>query len=344
MARKNDPTAPSGILIVDKPAGMTSHDVVSKIRRLARTRKVGHAGTLDPMATGVLVIGLGKATRLLTWITGNDKAYDATVRFGATTTTEDFEGDLTSAKGCTSLTEDALENAMRPLRGDIMQVPSSVSAIKIDGKRAHALVREGIEVEIPARPVTILALERSGDIRHASLPIDEATAASLEAPADLAVCDVDVHAEVSSGTYIRALARDMGESLGSGAHLTTLRRTRVGAFPLSVAHPLAHLEELVARHEETAPRDEEGRTPRPELPITSVDDAVATMFTTITLDEKETKLFSNGQAPRRSSEEVTRLKEQAGEDPIGVIGFDGHTAMGLIRVQGNKLVTVLVFA
>lgn len=344
MARKNDPTAPSGILIIDKPAGMTSHDVVAKIRRLARTRKVGHAGTLDPMATGVLVIGLGKATRLLTWITGNDKAYDATVRFGATTTTEDFEGELTRAKGCTSLSEEALEEAMAPLRGDIMQVPSSVSAIKIDGKRAHALVREGVEVDIPARPVTILGLERTSDIRLSTMPIDEETAASLGVLADLPVCEVDVHVEVSSGTYIRALARDMGEALGVGAHLRALRRTRVGAFPLSAAHPLSDLEELAARHEETAPRDEEGRTPRPHLPITSVDDAVAAMFHTITLNDTETLHFSNGQAPRRDAQEIAQLKAAAGVDPIGVIAADGTTAMGLIRVEGNKLVTVLVFA
>lgn len=343
MARKNDPTAPSGILIIDKPTGMTSHDVVAKIRRLARTRKVGHAGTLDPMATGVLVIGLGKATRLLTWITGNDKAYDATVRFGATTTTEDFEGTLTSAKGCVNLTEDSLEEAMIPLRGDILQVPSSVSAIKIDGKRAHALVRAGIEVDIPARPVTVLALERTSAIRSTTQHLDEDTAATLGVSSSLAVCDVDVHAEVSSGTYIRALARDMGEALGVGAHLRALRRTRVGAFSLSAARPLADLEELVADHEEIAPRDAQGRTPRPELPIMCIDNAVSTMFHTITLDEKETTHFSHGQAPHRSAQEIAELKSTVGSDPIGVLAADGMSAMGLIRVQDNKLVTVLVF-
>lgn len=349
MAKRNDPTAPSGILVVDKPAGMTSHDVVARIRRLARTRKVGHAGTLDPMATGVLIIGLGKATRLLTWITGNDKAYDATVRFGATTTTEDFEGTLTSTPGCTSLTAAQVEAAMAPLRGDLMQVPSSVSAIKIDGKRAHALVREGVEVEIPARPVTIHKLTLVGKptpgrlVREGQASDTPTQAGSPDALEDgsvegLPVVDVPIHAEVSSGTYIRALGRDLGEALGCGAHLTALRRTRVGAFPVTEAHPLAELERIAAKHADTGSED------RPPLPITDLNTAVLAMFPHIQLDERETQLFSHGQAPMRPSEEVETLREHAGEGPIGVLASDGRTVMGLVRVQGTKIVTVLVFA
>lgn len=344
MVRKNDPTAPSGIIIIDKPAGMTSHDAVSKIRRLARTRKVGHAGTLDPMATGVLVMGLGKATRLLTWITGNDKAYNATVRFGATTTTDDYEGRLTSAHGCDTLTEEELENAMSSLRGDIMQVPSSVSAIKIDGKRAHALVREGKDVTIPARPVHINTLEKRSDIRQRTLDLADSTTVEPDQQAgQKLVCDVDIHAVVSSGTYIRALARDMGNTLGCGAHLTSLRRTRVGAFSLEHAQTLDELEKLAKEHHHNT-ADENGESSRPQLPIISLDDAVATMFHTVTLDEKETILFSNGQAPKRDETYIRKLHATSGNDPIGVISADGHTAMGLVRIEGNKLVTVLVFA
>ena len=347
MVRKNDPTAPSGILIIDKPAGMTSHDVVAKIRKIARTRKVGHAGTLDPMATGVLVLGLGKATRLLTWLTGNDKSYDATVRFGLTTTTEDHEGVLTSSHGCEKLTEEDVEKAMSPLRGDIMQVPSSVSAIKIDGKRAHALVREGQDVTIPPRPVHIATLERCSDIRQQALDVANKYATTTEhdqlSGPIVSVCDVDIHAVVSSGTYVRALARDMGNTLGCGAHLTALRRTRVGAFPLETAQNLEDLEKLAEEHHHNT-ADENGQSPRPKLPIITLDDAVATMFETVTLDEKETRLFSNGQAPRRDEATIRELQRRAGENPIGVIAADGHTAMGLMRVQGKKLVTVLVFA
>lgn len=357
MAKKNDPTAPSGILVVDKPAGMTSHDVVARIRRLARTRKVGHAGTLDPMATGVLIIGLGKATRLLTWITGHSKAYDATVRFGVRTATEDFEGEITAATGCDMLTTGQIEAAMAPLRGDIMQVPSAVSAIKIDGKRAHALVREGADVQIPARPVTIYELTLSGEpaSTRCVIPLpafeqktDNAHVETAVIPPSLRmevpVVDAQIHAEVSSGTYIRALGRDLGDALGCGAHLTALRRTRVGAFTLADAHPLAELERIAAEYEETIPRDEEGRTSRPNLPITPLNDAVLAMFPRLDLDDRETKLFSHGQAPSRPREEVAHLAQTAGEEPIAAVSADGQTVMGLLRVQGTKLVTVLVFA
>ena len=154
MARRPDNPCP-GLLVIDKPQGLTSHDVVSRVRRLAHTRKVGHGGTLDPMATGVLVIGIGKATKLLTWVSGHSKEYRATIRFGVATNTDDAEGVATAAVGCDSLSEDQLESALAPLRGDIMQVPSTVSAIKVNGKRAYALARAGEDVELAARPVRI---------------------------------------------------------------------------------------------------------------------------------------------------------------------------------------------
>lgn len=350
MARKADPTAPSGILIIDKPAGMTSHDVVARVRRLARTRKVGHAGTLDPMATGVLVCGLGKATRLLTWITGDTKAYLATMRLGATTSTEDAEGQITSARGCSGLTDAELEAALAPLRGDIMQVPSSVSAIKVDGKRAHALVREGVKVELPARPVHIGCLASAGEPRPATMPIDEATTApqnvdaagsegGASSPAqDVPVVDCDLVVDCSSGTYVRALARDIGEYLGVGAHLTFLRRIRVGPFTLNDAHPLAELEQIARQHEEA------GGEGRPPLPLMSLDDAVRTMFSEMVLNERETELFAHGQAPRRQGDELDALREIAGEDPIAVIAADGQTVMGLAHIVNNAVKTILVFS
>lgn len=333
MARKADPTAPSGILIIDKPAGMTSHDVVARVRRLARTRKVGHAGTLDPMATGVLILGLGKATRLLTWITGETKAYLATMRLGATTATEDAEGDITSARGCAALSDAELEAALAPLRGDIMQVPSSVSAIKVDGKRAHALVREGVEVELPARPVHIGCLASSGEPRQTTMTINEADAAR-----DIPVVDCDLVVDCSSGTYVRALARDIGEHLGVGAHLTALRRIRVGAFALDEAHPLADLEEIARSHEES------GATDRPPLPIMPLNDAVRAMFPELVLNERETELFAHGQAPRRQGGELEALREQAGAEPIAVIAADGVTVMGLAHIVNDAVKTILVFS
>jgi tRNA pseudouridine55 synthase len=209
-----------GIVVVDKPAGWTSHDVVARMRRLAATRRVGHAGTLDPMATRVLVVGIGRATRLLGHLAAHDKAYDATARLGVTTPTDDADGEMVSTADPADVTDDALRGAMAALTGDIEQVPSSVSAIKVDGLRAYAKVRAGEEVTLAARPVRVTAFEmlaRRGDA-------------------------VDVHVECSTGTYVRALARDLGAALGVGAHLTALRRTRVGGFTLQQARTLEQLE------------------------------------------------------------------------------------------------------
>ena len=210
--------APSGVVVVDKPAGLTSHQVVGRARRLLDTRKIGHAGTLDPMATGVLVLGVGRATRLLGLLTLTDKAYEATIRLGQSTVTDDAEGDVTTAVGCQAVSDGRIEEVLATLRGPIEQVPSAVSAIKIDGVRSYARVRSGDHVELAARPVTVSRFDVLTR-RNASV-------------GDLPVTDLDVVVECTSGTYVRALARDLGAALGVGGHLTALRRTRVGPFAL----------------------------------------------------------------------------------------------------------------
>ena len=217
--------ASDGIVVVDKPAGMTSHTVVARIRRLAGTRKVGHAGTLDPMATGVLVVGLNRATRLLGHLQLADKSYDATVLLGATTTTDDAEGAIVSRSPVDGVTVEAISSAVDGFRGEISQVPSKVSAIKVDGRRAYERVRAGEEVALKARAVTVSRY----DVRDVR-PVAGGIA-------------VDISVDCSSGTYIRALARDLGAELGVGGHLTALRRTRVGVFDLSMAHTLESLAE-----------------------------------------------------------------------------------------------------
>ena len=227
------PVAASGVLLIDKPAGLTSHDVVARIRRAAGTRKVGHAGTLDPMATGLLIVGIGSSTRLLTYIVGADKEYEGTIRLGQSTTTDDAEGEIIATaetRLLDSLDSAGLQAGIRKLTGDIQQVPSSVSAIKVDGKRAYARVRAGEQVELPARPVTVSEFEITGGPRR--VPTD----AGL-------VCDMDVRVQCSSGTYIRSLARDLGSDQGVGGHLTALRRTRVGPFGIDESTALESLQD-----------------------------------------------------------------------------------------------------
>lgn len=220
----NDPLATSGIVVVDKPAGMTSHDVVARLRRFFGTRKVGHAGTLDPMATGVLVAGIERGTKLLAHLVAEDKVYETTIRLGASTTTDDAEGATVDTHDASGVTDEAIRAEVAKLTGTIMQVPSKVSAIKIDGRRAHELVRAGEEVDIPAREVTIHAFDL-GEIRR-----------------DGEFVDVDSRVHCSSGTYIRSLGRDLGAALGVGGHLIALRRARVGAFSLTDARTLEQLE------------------------------------------------------------------------------------------------------
>ncbi len=215
------------MVVVDKPAGWTSHDVVARIRRLAGTRRVGHAGTLDPMATGVLVVGVDKATRLLHHLVLTDKAYLATIRLGESTSTDDADGQSLAAVSTAAISEADVRAAMGLLTGDILQVPSSVSAIKVDGQRAYRRVREGEVVDLPARPVRVGRFEARTFARPGP---------------DL--LDVDVEVQCSSGTYVRALARDLGRCLGVGGHLTALRRTRVGPFSLDQARTLDELAEL----------------------------------------------------------------------------------------------------
>jgi tRNA pseudouridine55 synthase len=263
-ADRGAPT-PDGILVVDKPAGWTSHDVVARARRLCATRKVGHAGTLDPMATGVLVLGVGRATRLLTFLVGSDKDYVATVRLGQATVTDDAEGEVTRAPGAAEVERDAVVHAARGLTGELHQVPSAVSAIKVKGERAYHRVRAGEDVELPARPVTVsrfvVGEARTGEV--------------VGTP----VLDVDIEVTVSSGTYVRALARDLGAALGSAGHLTALRRTRVGGFTLEDAHALAELE---ARQGE----------PMPVLPLA---DAARAAFPVRELDPDEVRRLGFGQ-------------------------------------------------
>jgi tRNA pseudouridine55 synthase len=218
-------TASSGLIIVDKPGGMTSHDVVARIRKLAGTRRVGHAGTLDPMATGVLVVGVEKATRLLGYLTLTEKEYAATIRLGRSTTTDDAEGEPSGGAAASGISRAALDAEIASLTGEIMQVPPGVSAIKVDGERAYKLTRAGAAPELAARPVTVY----------------EFTVTDVRPAGDF--LDVDATIRCSSGTYIRALARDLGAALGTGGHLTALRRTAVGPYRLEQAHTLQDLSE-----------------------------------------------------------------------------------------------------
>ncbi|MBS5750284.1 tRNA pseudouridine(55) synthase TruB [Actinomyces sp. oral taxon 181] len=325
--------AVSGLLIVDKPQGITSHDVVSRTRRLAHTRRVGHAGTLDPMATGVLVLGINKATRLLTWITDHSKRYEAQVRFGVETTTEDAEGEVTTARGCEGLGNEEIEAALSRFRGTISQVPSAVSAIKVNGKRAYARVRAGEDVKLEPREVEISLLEAQGQPRsHRVEYVVEGKSAYVDC------VDLNVVVECSAGTYIRALARDLGNALGCGAHLISLRRTRVGEFSIDCAHTLQSLDEAAALSGGEAP-----------LPLTSLSEAAREMFPCLLLSEAEAGAFSHGQAPRREASEVVRFVEeyfpgtQPGEQgPIAAYWGDGEV-LGLLKIIDNRFATVLVF-
>ncbi|GHF07741.1 tRNA pseudouridine(55) synthase TruB [Pseudolysinimonas yzui] len=209
-----------GILLLDKPQGPTSHDLVARTRRALGTRKVGHAGTLDPMATGLMILGVGSSTRLLTYLVGLDKEYTATIRLGQSTTTDDAEGEVVAETDASGVTPEAIAAEVTALTGEIAQVPSSFSAIKVDGRRSYDRARAGEEVDLPPRPVTVSEF------------------AVLSRRAEGPLLDLDVRVAVSSGTYVRALARDLGRALGVGGHLTALRRTRIGPFDIATAvHP-----------------------------------------------------------------------------------------------------------
>jgi len=278
--------------------------VVGRVRRLAGTRKVGHAGTLDPMATGVLVLGVGRATRLLTYLVGADKEYTATVRLGQTTVTDDAEGDVTASAGAPSVDPELLEEALDRLRGPLDQVPSAVSAVKADGPRSYARVRSGEQVELPARPVVIHRLD----------VLDRRTATADD---DTPVTDVDVVVVCSSGTYVRALARDLGADLGTGGHLTALRRTRVGPFTLDGA---ADLGALGAAHEEGRP-----------VPLLSLTDACRAVFPVRELTDRETAAVRYGQ----------RIPTSGRPGPVAAAAPDGHV-VALVEDRADHARPVLV--
>jgi tRNA pseudouridine55 synthase len=295
-----EPSGPiSGLAILDKPAGWTSHQVVGRIRRLAGTRKVGHAGTLDPMATGVLIVGIEKATRLLGHLALSEKVYEATIRLGIGTVTDDFEGEVVTTTGVAHLDDAEIEAAMAELRGEILQVPAAVSAIKVDGVRSYRRVRTGQSVELSERPVTIRRFELLG---RRELIVD-----------GVGCVDLGVVVECSSGTYIRALARDLGAALGVGGHLTRLRRTRVGAFTLGQAQTLGEAEG--------------------GLRVVPLDQVVPSSFPTLTVNETQAGQIRNGR----------RL--------AGVILPDGTTALldeaghflALYRQEGPDAIAEAVF-
>jgi tRNA pseudouridine55 synthase len=285
-----------GLAVVDKPAGWTSHDVVARTRRLAGTRRVGHAGTLDPMATGVLVLGIGAATRLLHHLVLTDKAYTATIRLGQSTVTDDADGDVLEQRSASGIAEETVRAAMCAFLGDIEQVPSSVSAIKIDGQRAYRQVRAGRSVTLAPRPVTVTRFAATGFSRPAP-----------------DVLDVAVEVACSSGTYVRALARDLGAALRVGGHLTALRRTRVGPFTLAQARTLEQLS------------DDPVTLPLPA--------AIRAAFPVRVVDAAEARELSFGRAL----------------DVCGIVGVYGALTatdepVALLREQDGRARPVLVFA
>jgi len=297
------PTPPDGLVIVDKPSGFTSHDVVAKMRGIARTRRVGHAGTLDPMATGVLVLGVERATKLLGHLALTEKEYLGTIRLGQTTVTDDAEGEITASKDASAITREAVAAGVAKLTGDIMQVPSKVSAIKIDGVRSYKRARDGEDFEIPARPVRISSFQVY-DVREAVA--DDGTA----------VLDLVVSVVCSSGTYIRALARDLGADLGVGGHLTALRRTRVGPYKLDSARTLDQLQQ--------------------ELTVMPVAEAAAAAFRRWDVDAKRARLLLNG----------VRLEmpdEYAGGGAVAVFDPEGRF-LALVESEKGKAKSLAVFA
>jgi len=284
-----------GIVLVDKPEGPTSHDVVRKMRRIFNTRKVGHAGTLDPMATGMLVIGIGRATRLLGYLTMNDKEYLGTIRLGISTFTDDAQGDVLETRSTRGLDEAAIYAALRQFRGHISQTPTAISAIKVDGKRAYDRVRAGEEVKLKAREVTI----------------HECEVVSMTDHPELDVIDVAVRVVCSAGTYIRAIARDLGVDLGVGGHLTSLRRTRSGVFA-----NMKSLEELEA-----------------DPVVVDLTESIKQVFPCVKLNDEHTTKALHGVR-------VPAPMDAAGT--VGVIGVHG-VAVSLCEVKNNELVPLVVF-
>lgn len=301
-SKPTKPTPPDGLVIVDKPSGFTSHDVVAKMRGIARTRRVGHAGTLDPMATGVLVLGIEKATKLLGHLALTEKEYLGTIRLGQNTVTDDAEGEITSSTDASKVRREAVDAGIAKLTGDIMQVPSKVSAIKIDGVRSYKRARDGEDFEIPARPVKVSSFSVY-DLRDAV------------AEDGTAVLDLVVSVVCSSGTYIRALARDLGADLGVGGHLTALRRTRVGPYKLDTARTLDQLQQ--------------------ELTIMPIADAAAAAFPRWDVDDRRAKLLINGVR-------LETPEEYAGAGPVAVFDPQGRF-LALVEEQKGKAKSLAVF-
>lgn len=294
----------SGLVLIDKPSDWTSHDVVAKLRKIAGTRRVGHAGTLDPMATGLLLIGINSATKLLTFLVGEDKTYYATIRLGAATITDDKESEFTSvadAQIVRAITAEKIENALANLRGDIQQIPSSVSAIKVDGERAYAKVRSGDEVKLAARPVKIAKFEI---LSEPKLVEDEGNT----------FLDIDVVVDCSSGTYIRALARDLGADLGVGGHLTSLRRTRIGSYSVDQAQSLGDL------------------TPE-TISVLDISEAAKQQFPIRNLSEQDVTDLRHGK----------RLKAQGeGAEPFAGVDASGKL-IAMLTVSGKDVKSLVVF-
>ncbi len=311
---------------MDKPSGWTSHDVVGRMRRLAATRRVGHAGTLDPMATGVLVLGIEKATRLLGHLTLSRKVYEATIRLGQATVTDDAEGEVTVSVPTGNVDDAAILAAVAPLTGEIMQVPSSVSAIKINGVRSYARVRSGDEVKLAARPVTVYRFDVHEIRRDAVLRapgvaepgVVDVDVVDLDA-IGLGVVDVDVTVECSSGTYIRALARDLGAALGVGGHLTALRRTSVGPYDLMQAHTLDELSQIVENGD--------------PLPVLSLAAAATAAFPRYDVDGQQAKSIAHG---------GFLPSPGLGDGPIAIFGPDGEF-LALVEERGGRAKPIAVF-
>ena len=333
----------SGLVLVDKPAGMTSHDVVARVRRLAGTKKVGHAGTLDPMATGLLVLGINSATKLLTFVVGEDKTYIATIRLGAATVTDDAEGDFihSQARPAAQVNQrlaelvasdgrvlpEPIKTQVGLLTGEILQVPSSVSAIKVDGERAYALVRGGDEVKLKARPVTVSRFEVLGEPRVVSTGEIDASSSNPDLPSNF--IDLDVIVDCSSGTYIRALARDLGDSLGVGGHLTALRRTRIGGYDLTMAQALSNREDVAALISGPA------ALPLGGLKLEPLASAAQKRFATRQLSVAEVIDVRHGKR-------IAALDSSSAD--LAAIGPDGELVAILTHANKSELKSLVVFA
>ena len=305
----------SGLLVVDKPAGLTSHDVVARVRRLAGARRVGHAGTLDPAATGILVLGLDKGTKLLGHLALGDKDYAATIRLGRSTVTDDADGEVTGGASAAQVSEADVRAGLARLTGTIAQVPSAVSAIKVDGKRSYARVRAGEQVELAARTVTVSVLDLV-ELRRPSPDLPD-------------LLDLDVRVTCTSGTYIRALARDLGAALGVGGHLTALRRTRVGSYDLAQATTLAELAERV----------ESGQP----LPLVPLGAAVAAAFQRVDVDAEVARGVGHGHPlPLPAGAAAAPSGGSGGASVYGVFGPDG-AVLALMSPKEGLLRSLVVF-